>query len=267
MRMHAIALACSVALLGSLPTGASAELAGPICLTLNDPREALSLFYDSNATQFIGTGLWLKRPVSAVAALVDGSFHLSFTLSALPPVANPLQCGAILNATTGQGPARCTRLEGTTVTGTLRSVSCVPSVSPPDRVSIIGLDEPSAQLAAVILQQQGLLAQVNGAPLLGGTALFAVSAVNGPMPQTREAVERLVGDDASRAAIVLLDAESNPNQELRELVILEMRELLGRHLGKAIGDSLPVLRPELPDFGQSVRGLPLVPIAINPRSD
>jgi hypothetical protein len=267
MSAHVITLACSIALVASVASGASAEFAGPFCLTLNEPAEAISFFFDGNGTQFIGTGLWLKRPLTAAAALVDGSFHLNFTLSALPPVANPLQCGAIVSATTGQGPARCIRLEGTTVTGILRSVPCVPTASPSDRVSIIGHDEPSAQLAAVILQQQGLLARVNGAPLLGGTALFAVSAVNGPMPQTREAVERLVGDDASRAAIVLLDAESNPDQELRDLAVLEMRQLLERHIGKSIADSLPVLRPELPDFAQSVRGLSLIPIAINPRSE
>jgi hypothetical protein len=267
MSVRAIALACGVALLASVSTRASAELSGPFCLTLDDPAEAIVFFFDGTVAQFIGSGLWLKRPVSAVGALVEGSFHLGFTLSAFPQVANPLQCGAIVSATTGQGPVRCTRVEGTTVTGTLRSVACVPPAPPSDRVMVIGHDEPSAQLAAVVLQQQGLLARVNGVPVLGGTALFAVSAVNGPTPQTREAIERLVGDDASRAAIVLLDADSSPDPELRELVILEMRLLLGRHLGASIANSLPVLRPELPDFAQSVRGLSAIPIAVNPRSE
>jgi hypothetical protein len=52
-----------------------------------------------------------------------------------------------------------------------------------------------------------------------------------------------------------------------DLVILEMRLLLGRHLGTPIANSLPVLRPELPDFAQSARGLSLIPIAVNPRSE
>ena len=263
MRVRAIILVCSAAVVVGVTTGVSAELAGPFCLTLDEPAAAISLFFDGNDTQFIGTGLWLKRPVSAVAVLVDGEFRLNYTLSALPPVANPLQCGAIVSASTGQGPVRCTRLGVTAVTGTLRSVSCVPPVSPSDRVVIVGHDEPSAQQAATILQQQGLLARVNGAPMLGATALFVVSAVNGPMPQTRQAVASLVGDDASRAAIVLLDAESNPDQELRDLVVLEMRDLLGRYLGKPIADSLPVLRPELPGFIEGVRGLPLIPFAVN----
>jgi hypothetical protein len=42
-----------------------------------------------------------------------------------------------------------------------------------------------------------------------------------------------------------------------------MRDLLGRYLGKPIADSLPVLRPELPGFIEGVRGLPLIPFAVN----
>jgi hypothetical protein len=263
MRARVAKLAGTFAVWAWLVTPADAQLAGPFCLTLGAPQEAIALFISGNANQFVGTGIWQRRPVSVAGALVEGSFHLNFALSAFPPQGNPLSCGAVIDPATGEGPARCARLEGGRIDGTLRGVSCVPPASPADRVFILGHETAAEQVRAA-LDGQGFLSHVNGTLMLGGTALITVSALDGPMPQTVAALDRLVGDDASRAAIVLLDVPM-VDPELVALVTLETRELLAQYIGKPRADAVPVLRLDAADFAAAVRGLPVVPVAINPR--
>ncbi|MGH7331691.1 MAG: hypothetical protein ACREKS_02870, partial [Candidatus Rokuibacteriota bacterium] len=45
-------------------------------MTLDDPGEAMSLFFDGNATQFVGTGLWLKRAATGAGTRVSHLLHL-----------------------------------------------------------------------------------------------------------------------------------------------------------------------------------------------
>jgi len=263
MRARVAELAGTLAMWAWLVTPAAAQLAGPFCLTLGDPREAIALFISGDANQFVGTGTWLRRPVSVAGTLVEGAFHLNIGLSAFPPQGNPLSCGAVIHPGTGEGPARCARLEGGRIDGTLRGVSCIPPVSPADRVFILGHESAAGQVLAR-LDGQGFLTHVNGTLMLGGTALITVSALDGPMPQTVAALDRLVGDDAARAAIVLVNVPL-VDPELVELVTLETRQLLAQYIGKSRADAVPVLRADAADFAAAVRGLPLVPVAINPR--
>ena len=53
--------------------------------------------------------------------------------------------------------------------------------------------------------------------------------------------------------------------ELVALVTLETRELLAQYIGKPRADAVPVLRLDAADFAAAVRGLPVVPVAIDPR--
>jgi hypothetical protein len=247
-----------------LATPAAAQLAGPFCLTFGEPAEAMTVFVSSGQDQILGTGVWLRRPVSVAGALVEGSAHLSLTLPAFPPSANPLSCGAVLDLATGQGPARCARFEGSRIDGTLAGVGCVPPVSPPDRVFVLGHPMPAQQVVSS-LAGQGFLTRVNGELVLGGTALFTVSALDGPMPQLREALDRLAGDDASRGAIVVVDVPLLDDAELLELVILETRELVARYVGEAAAQALPVLRTDLPGFAAAVGALAPAPLVIAAR--
>jgi hypothetical protein len=194
--------------------------------------------------------------------LVDGNVHLNLALSAFPPKGSPLSCGAAVSLATGQGPLRCSRSTGVSVDRTLRGVPCVAPSAPADRMLVIGHDTPAAQQVASVLAANGLTSRVNGAFLLGGTALFTVSAVNGPMPQTRAALDALAGDDASRAAIVLTEAAQVNDPELEALAVLEMRELLALYVGKTVADALPLLQSDAANLAALVRALPSSPIAL-----
>ena len=262
MRAHVTSLVVAIAVLAGLAGSSAAQLPGPFCLTEGDPAEAIALFIVGDSTQFLGTGNWLRRPVNAAGMVLDGSAHLSVSLPAFPPKGQPLSCGARIDLASGQGPLRCTRSTGVAIDRTLRGVPCVTPVPPADRMLIIGHDTPAARQVAALLATDGLLSHVNGAFVLGGTALFTVSAVNGPMPQTREALNLVAGDDASRAAIVLTEAALVDDQELLELVILEMRELLALYIGQAAADALVVLRSDAANFAALVRALPAASIAL-----
>ena len=262
MRARVIALAVTIAMLALVVADAAAQLPGPFCVTEGEPAEAAALFIVGDGNQFLGTGSWLRRPVSVAGVLVDGSVHLSLTLPAFPPKGSPLSCGAQINLAAGQGPLRCTRSPGVAFDRTLRGVPCVTPAVPADRMLVIGNDTPPTQQVAALLAADGLLSRVNGPFVLGGTALFTVSAVDGPMPQTRETLDLLVGDDASRSAIVLTEALLNPDPELQALVILEMRTLLALYIGQVAADALPVLRSDAATFAALVRALPTAPIAL-----
>ena len=263
MRARVAELAGTFAVWAWLVTPAAAQMSGPFCLTLGDPQEAITVFISGDASQFVGAGTWLRRPVSVAGVQVEGSYHLNLALSAFPPQGNPLSCGAVIDPGSGQGPARCAWLEGARIDGTLRGVSCVPPIAPADRVFILGHELAAGQVLARLVGQ-GFLNHVNGTLMLGGTALVTISALDGPMPQTLAALDRVAGDDASRVAIVLVDAPL-VDPELVALATLETRELLARYIGQPRADAVPVLRSEAANFAAAVRGLPVVPVAINRR--
>jgi len=80
---------------------------------------------------------------------------------------------------------------------------------------------------------------ITGAAQMDGSILV-VSAVDGPMPQTKEHVllSRQVGVPAMVVALNMVDAVDDP--DLLELVEMEVRELLSKY--KFDGDNVPVVR-------------------------
>ena len=59
--------------------------------------------------------------------------------------------------------------------------------------------------------------------------LVVVNAQDGPMPQTREAIEALAGSVIPRVAIALTDVDKQTDPEIEQLVVLETVELLTRY--------------------------------------
>ncbi|WP_243077349.1 PASTA domain-containing protein [Microbacterium sp. SS28] len=71
--------------------------------------------------------------------------------------------------------------------------------------------------------------------------LVVVNAQDGPMPQTREAVEALAGSTVPRVAIALVDVDKQTDAEIETLVVRETVELLARY-GIAPVDSGNIVR-------------------------
>jgi len=59
--------------------------------------------------------------------------------------------------------------------------------------------------------------------------LVVVNAQDGPMPQTREAVEALAGSTVPRVAIALVDVDKQTDPEIETLIVRETVELLSRY--------------------------------------
>ena len=80
---------------------------------------------------------------------------------------------------------------------------------------------------------------ITGAAQMDG-AILVVSAVDGPMPQTREHIllARQVG--VPRIVVFLNKADMVDDEELLELVELEVRELLSKY--EFPGDDIPIIR-------------------------
>jgi hypothetical protein len=59
--------------------------------------------------------------------------------------------------------------------------------------------------------------------------LVVINAQDGPMPQTREAVEALAGSVVPRVAIALVDVDKQTDPEIETLVVRETVEMLARY--------------------------------------
>lgn len=100
----------------------------------------------------------------------------------------------------------------------------------------------------------GLPSRIGPPSIAGDGLLFVVSAQDGPMPQTRQQIEANIGSPHAADAIFLVSVAAQPDRELQELVIVEMRDLLGT-MGEPHWDSMPVLRDTDPNVGLTLRGL------------
>lgn len=110
----------------------------------------------------------------------------------------------------------------------------------------------AVDLAATLLTE---LPSRIGSPVTAGDGLlFVVSAQDGPMPQTRQQIEAIAGSRHATDAIFLVGVAVQPDLELQELVIVEMRDLLGA-MGEPHWDSMPVLRDTDPNVKLTLRGL------------
>ncbi len=133
------------------------------------------------------------------------------------------------------------------------------------RLTLRGLQPLPAGRTLVVLGQSnavdltapslvGLPSRIGPPSSVGDGLLFVVSAQDGPMPQTRQQIEAIVGNPHAADAIFLVSAAAQPDPELQELVIVEMRDLLGT-LSEPHWDSMPVFRDTDPNVGLALRGL------------
>ena len=94
---------------------------------------------------------------------------------------------------------------------------------------LIGHPEHGQEDAAARLQEAGLEDVAVGVGSVGEATelvLVTVSALDGPMPGTRRALEALGGSTVRRVSIVLTNTTALDDVELSELVTLETTELL-----------------------------------------
>ena len=80
---------------------------------------------------------------------------------------------------------------------------------------------------------------ITGAAQMDG-AILVVSAVDGPMPQTREHVLLARQVNVPQLVVFLNKVDVNPDPELLDLIELEIRELLSKY--KFPGDDAPIIR-------------------------
>lgn len=118
---------------------------------------------------------------------------------------------------------------------------------------LLGHPDP-VTVASNLLGVGGLTARQNTLPLPNDAVLFTVSLKDGPMPQTRDQIMAIQGKQRGPAAIFLVDAFAAPDPELRELVLLETRNLLKQFQQPGV-DTIPVFYDESPTILDQVRNL------------
>lgn len=92
---------------------------------------------------------------------------------------------------------------------------------------------------------------ITGAAQMDG-AILVVSAVDGPMPQTREHVLLARQVNVPQLVVFLNKVDVNPEEELLELIELEVRDLLSKY--KFDGDNVPIIRGAALQALQGVHG-------------
>jgi len=141
----------------------------------------------------------------------------------------------------------------------------IKETDPNVRLTLRGLQPLPAARALVVLGQSdavdlavpslaGLPFRIGSPSVVGDGLLFVVSAQDGPMPQTRQQIEAIIGNPHAADAIFLVSVAAQPDLELQEFVISEMRDLLGT-VGEPHWDSMAVLRDTDPNVGLTLRGL------------
>jgi hypothetical protein len=87
---------------------------------------------------------------------------------------------------------------------------------------------------------------------------FVISAIDGPTPATREAVQNLPTKLFQWRAILVTDTRRLGDPELQQLVILEMREMLARS-GVPRVESIPIFFDDAEHFRFIVHGFRCIP--------
>ena len=124
------------------------------------------------------------------------------------------------------------------------------------RIALIGQFEYAQEAAAWRLVDGGIYDIDVGTEGVGSSTdlvLVTVSALDGPMPSMRAALDSLDGVGVPRAAIVLTSTDLQPDAELQEIVITETRELLTSY---GIADpEVPVVQSDDPGFVPAVAAI------------
>lgn len=114
-------------------------------------------------------------------------------------------------------------------------------------VALAGASGFSLEDFALDLRDRGYDVSVNSAITETDLVLVVVSGQDGPMPQTRVAIDALVGKVLPRVAIAVIDVDKQTDAELELLVVRETMELLAVY-GIAPVDGDNVVRWPGPDI-------------------
>jgi hypothetical protein len=135
-------------------------------------------------------------------------------------------------------------------------VGC-PVTSTPPRLVLLGQPE-HVSLAANLLGAGGVKTQQTTTLKKTDIVFFVVSAIDGPMPQTREQIEAIRGQAHGEAAIFLVKVSEQDDPELIELVLLETKNLLTTNSQPKVA-TMPVLYDNDPNIILTVRGFLTTP--------
>jgi len=109
-------------------------------------------------------------------------------------------------------------------------------------------------IAANLLGVGGLNPRQNTIPNPNEAVLFTVSLADGPMPQTRDQIIAIQGKQHGPAAIFLVNGFAVADPELRDLVLLETRNLLKEYQQPGV-DAMPVFYDDNPTILEQIRDL------------
>lgn len=125
----------------------------------------------------------------------------------------------------------------------------------PSRPLVLFAGEPGAvQLAERALCPQGIDTLSSRQAEQADIVFFVVGARDGPMPQTVAQFECMKGRTLQRVAIFLTDVELQPDPELQELLLIEVRDLMtARFMSQAETEALPVFKDNDPDLLNQIR--------------
>lgn len=142
---------------------------------------------------------------------------------------------------------------------TVRPLASTPTrkpAAPKKKIVLVGhLQHSLPSLARYLHDSAGYNVSVNTKVSPADLVLIVVSAVDGPMPQTRQAIERMDGQTAAHAAILLTRTDQMDDPELQQLVLLEIREMLTLFIGYEQAEALPVLLSPNPGLIPDLRAL------------
>jgi hypothetical protein len=139
----------------------------------------------------------------------------------------------------------------------------IPSSTPQiPKIVLIGFQSLALGEAANFIQNQGgFVVSVNEVVPSADLLLFTINAPDGPMPDTVRQIQDQQGQTVSRAAILLINTDLQPDAELEQLVLLEVREMLYRFIAEDQVNRLEILRMPAPDLGDKLRALLILPPA------
>jgi hypothetical protein len=109
-------------------------------------------------------------------------------------------------------------------------------------------------VAANLLGVGGLNPRQNTIPNANEAVLFTVSLADGPMPQTLDQIIAIQGKQHGPAAIFLVNGYLADDPELRELVLLETKDLLKKYQQPGV-DAMPVFYDDHPTILEQIRDL------------
>ena len=128
------------------------------------------------------------------------------------------------------------------------------------QISLIGRQSLALGEAGTFIQSQGgFVVTVNDVTTSTDLVLFTINTSDGPMPETRQQIENLVGKTISRAAILLIGTDLQSDAELEQLVLLETREILSGFLPEEQVNRLEVLRMPDSNIGDKLRAFLILP--------